>query len=89
MFSYYESRLDLNDGKLCRVLLGLAISEIIICYLCYISQLHYIFHVLSQAMADAACPAYMLETRKTAPGLRLLDKWAVGGLDFGLLPCFY
>ncbi|KAG5052865.1 hypothetical protein JHK87_005063 [Glycine soja] len=29
------------------------------------------------AMANAAYPAYMLETRKTAPGLRLVDKWAV------------
>ncbi|XP_044487897.1 nicotinate-nucleotide pyrophosphorylase [carboxylating], chloroplastic isoform X1 [Mangifera indica] len=32
---------------------------------------------LTKAMADAACPAYILETRKTAPGLRLVDKWAV------------
>ncbi|KAI5677087.1 hypothetical protein M9H77_08037 [Catharanthus roseus] len=32
---------------------------------------------LTQAMADAAKPAYILETRKTAPGLRLVDKWAV------------
>lgn len=30
-----------------------------------------------QAMADAAHPACILETRKTAPGLRLVDKWAV------------
>ncbi|CAA3025444.1 nicotinate-nucleotide pyrophosphorylase [carboxylating], chloroplastic, partial [Olea europaea subsp. europaea] len=30
-----------------------------------------------QAMADSARPAYILETRKTAPGLRLVDKWAV------------
>lgn len=29
------------------------------------------------AMADAAQPARILETRKTAPGLRLVDKWAV------------
>ncbi|KAL6573776.1 Quinolinate phosphoribosyltransferase [decarboxylating] 2a, mitochondrial [Orobanche hederae] len=29
------------------------------------------------AMANAAHPAYILETRKTAPGLRLVDKWAV------------
>ena len=28
-------------------------------------------------MADAAHPALILETRKTAPGLRLVDKWAV------------
>ncbi|KAK8668063.1 hypothetical protein V6N13_105531 [Hibiscus sabdariffa] len=32
---------------------------------------------LWHAMADAAHPAYILETRKTAPGLRLVDKWAV------------
>ncbi|XP_054823036.1 nicotinate-nucleotide pyrophosphorylase [carboxylating], chloroplastic-like isoform X4 [Prosopis cineraria] len=32
---------------------------------------------LTKKMADAAYPAYILETRKTAPGLRLLDKWAV------------
>ncbi|XP_047334545.1 nicotinate-nucleotide pyrophosphorylase [carboxylating], chloroplastic-like [Impatiens glandulifera] len=32
---------------------------------------------LTKAMADAASPAYILETRKTAPGLRLVDKWAV------------
>ncbi|KAI4357675.1 hypothetical protein L6164_001609 [Bauhinia variegata] len=32
---------------------------------------------LTKAMADAASPAYILETRKTAPALRLLDKWAV------------
>ncbi|KAK1261285.1 hypothetical protein QJS04_geneDACA018939 [Acorus gramineus] len=32
---------------------------------------------LTKAMADAASPACMLETRKTAPGLRLVDKWAV------------
>jgi len=28
-------------------------------------------------MSDAARPACILETRKTAPGLRLVDKWAV------------
>ncbi|OMP03940.1 hypothetical protein COLO4_10085 [Corchorus olitorius] len=28
-------------------------------------------------MADAASPAYILETRKTAPGLRVVDKWTV------------
>ncbi|KAF5959841.1 hypothetical protein HYC85_001050 [Camellia sinensis] len=28
-------------------------------------------------MADAAHPAFILETRKTAPGLRLVDKWVV------------
>lgn len=28
-------------------------------------------------MAEAAKPARILETRKTAPGLRLVDKWAV------------
>lgn len=33
--------------------------------------------ILFQAMADAAHPAVILETRKTAPGLRLVDKWAV------------
>ncbi|XP_059655407.1 quinolinate phosphoribosyltransferase [decarboxylating] 1a [Cornus florida] len=32
---------------------------------------------LTKAMADAAHPAYILETRKTAPCLRLVDKWAV------------
>ncbi|CAJ2674430.1 unnamed protein product [Trifolium pratense] len=32
---------------------------------------------LTKAMAKAASPAYILETRKTAPCLRLLDKWAV------------
>lgn len=32
---------------------------------------------LTKAMADAARPACILETRKTAPGLRLVDKWAV------------
>ncbi|GLT35018.1 hypothetical protein SLA2020_095030 [Shorea laevis] len=32
---------------------------------------------LTQAMADAAHPACILETRKTAPGLRLVDKWMV------------
>ncbi|KAJ7954214.1 Nicotinate-nucleotide pyrophosphorylase [carboxylating] [Quillaja saponaria] len=32
---------------------------------------------LTKAMANAAHPAYILETRKTAPGLRLVDKWAV------------
>ncbi|KAG7031460.1 Nicotinate-nucleotide pyrophosphorylase [carboxylating], chloroplastic [Cucurbita argyrosperma subsp. argyrosperma] len=32
---------------------------------------------LTKAMADAANPARILETRKTAPGLRLVDKWAV------------
>jgi hypothetical protein len=35
-----------------------------------------------QVMADAARPACILETRKTAPGLRLVDKWAVS------IPCF-
>lgn len=33
--------------------------------------------VFVKAMADAAHPACILETRKTAPGLRLVDKWAV------------
>ncbi|XP_048504277.1 quinolinate phosphoribosyltransferase [decarboxylating] 1a isoform X2 [Beta vulgaris subsp. vulgaris] len=32
---------------------------------------------LTKAMAEAAFPAVILETRKTAPGLRLVDKWAV------------
>ncbi|KAF4350101.1 hypothetical protein F8388_005963 [Cannabis sativa] len=32
---------------------------------------------LTKAMADLAHPAIILETRKTAPGLRLVDKWAV------------
>uniref|UniRef100_A0A0Q3R6G0 Nicotinate-nucleotide pyrophosphorylase [carboxylating] n=1 Tax=Setaria italica TaxID=4555 RepID=A0A0Q3R6G0_SETIT len=32
---------------------------------------------LTKAMSDAARPASILETRKTAPGLRLVDKWAV------------
>ncbi|KAL5553393.1 hypothetical protein UlMin_040794 [Ulmus minor] len=32
---------------------------------------------ITKAMADAAHPALILETRKTAPGLRLVDKWAV------------
>ncbi|XP_004297362.1 PREDICTED: nicotinate-nucleotide pyrophosphorylase [carboxylating], chloroplastic [Fragaria vesca subsp. vesca] len=32
---------------------------------------------LTRAMADLASPACILETRKTAPGLRLVDKWAV------------
>ena len=32
---------------------------------------------LTRQMADAAAPATMLETRKTVPGLRLPDKWAV------------
>ncbi|XP_022859519.1 nicotinate-nucleotide pyrophosphorylase [carboxylating], chloroplastic isoform X2 [Olea europaea var. sylvestris] len=32
---------------------------------------------LTKAMVDAAHPAYILETRKTAPGLRLVDKWAI------------
>uniref|UniRef100_UPI001CB8E836 nicotinate-nucleotide pyrophosphorylase [carboxylating], chloroplastic n=1 Tax=Erigeron canadensis TaxID=72917 RepID=UPI001CB8E836 len=32
---------------------------------------------LTKAMADAAHPACILETRKTAPALRLVDKWAV------------
>lgn len=32
---------------------------------------------LTKEMADAAYPACILETRKTAPGLRLVDKWAV------------
>ncbi|CAA7391195.1 unnamed protein product [Spirodela intermedia] len=32
---------------------------------------------LTKAMASAAHPACILETRKTAPGLRLVDKWAV------------
>ncbi|EXC06050.1 Putative QAPRTase protein [Morus notabilis] len=32
---------------------------------------------LTKAMANAAHPALILETRKTAPGLRLVDKWAV------------
>ncbi|PAN13722.1 hypothetical protein PAHAL_2G360200 [Panicum hallii] len=32
---------------------------------------------LTKAMSDAARPACILETRKTAPALRLVDKWAV------------
>ncbi|KAJ3689188.1 hypothetical protein LUZ61_018352 [Rhynchospora tenuis] len=32
---------------------------------------------LTKTMAEAAHPACILETRKTAPGLRLIDKWAV------------
>lgn len=32
---------------------------------------------LTKAMAEAAKPARILETRKTVPGLRLIDKWAV------------
>ena len=39
---------------------------------------------ITHAMATAARPARVLETRKTLPGLRLVDKWAVligGGLN--------
>jgi len=36
-------------------------------------------------MSDAARPACILETRKTAPGLRLVDKWAVRILFLVLL----
>lgn len=32
---------------------------------------------LTKAMAEAAKPARILETRKTVPGLRAIDKWAV------------
>ena len=32
---------------------------------------------LAASMAAAAAPARILETRKTVPGLRVLDKWAV------------
>lgn len=32
---------------------------------------------LTKAMSDAAKPARILETRKTAPSLRVVDKWAV------------
>ena len=32
---------------------------------------------MTAAYAAAAAPAIMLETRKTVPGLRVLDKWAV------------
>jgi len=32
---------------------------------------------LTKSMAEQAAPAFMLETRKTVPGLRLPDKWAV------------
>jgi len=32
---------------------------------------------MTKAYAAAAAPAIMLETRKTAPGLRVIDKWAV------------
>ncbi len=31
----------------------------------------------ARGMAEAARPAIVLDTRKTAPGLRMLDKWAV------------
>ncbi|RXH79210.1 hypothetical protein DVH24_040357 [Malus domestica] len=37
------------------------------------------------AMADLASPACNLETRKTAPGLRLVDCGQVGDVD----PCFF
>lgn len=30
-----------------------------------------------QTIVDAAHPACILDTRKTAPGLHLVDKWAV------------
>jgi len=32
---------------------------------------------VTKAMVEAASPSRILETRKTAPGLRLIDKWAV------------
>jgi nicotinate-nucleotide pyrophosphorylase (carboxylating) len=32
---------------------------------------------VTKAMVEAANPSRILETRKTAPGLRLIDKWAV------------
>lgn len=41
-----------------------------------------------QAMANAASPACILETRKTAPGLRLIDKWAVCIFRFLMLLCY-
>uniref|UniRef100_A0A804UE69 Quinolinate phosphoribosyl transferase C-terminal domain-containing protein n=1 Tax=Zea mays TaxID=4577 RepID=A0A804UE69_MAIZE len=39
-------------------------------------QLYYAATIF-QAISDAARPACILETRKTAPGLRRIDKWAV------------
>lgn len=42
-----------------------------------VGSAYYEYVLLWQAMAEAAKPARILETRKTAPGLRLVDKWAV------------
>lgn len=50
---------------------------IVILYLSFV----FLYYGFPQAMANAASPAYILETRKTAPCLRLLDKWAVCTLN--------
>ena len=45
---------------------------------------------LTKSMAEQAAPAFMLETRKTVPGLRLPDKWAVligGGKNHRMVGC--
>lgn len=64
---------------LCYISLGLVVCEIIIVIL-YLSFV-FLYLGFQQAMANAASPAYILETRKTAPCLRLLDKWAVCTLN--------
>lgn len=38
-------------------------------------------------MADAAHPACILDTRKTVPGLRLVDKWAVSITSIPYIVC--
>lgn len=67
----------LGKRWLCYVSSGLVICEITI----VIFIICFLISCFSQAMANAASPAYILETRKTAPCLRLLDKWAVCTLN--------
>jgi len=46
-------------------------------YVCCLVQKCLYCSCILQTMVDAAHPACILDTRKTAPGLHLVDKWVV------------
>jgi len=74
----YEFRLTIKYSNVLHFT-GPVIREIFLYYLIILDC--FTDCVFPQEMANAAYPAYMLETRKTAPALRLVDKWAVWTLD--------
>ncbi|ONM57064.1 Nicotinate-nucleotide pyrophosphorylase [carboxylating] chloroplastic, partial [Zea mays] len=64
-----------DTGKMTKI--AAAIMSLLTMHIATNLSLSNLCYCSVQAISDAARPACILETRKTAPGLRRIDKWAV------------